>query len=66
MVRFSRLFYLEIFISNAFNLDAVSQERLCVTLAKEEAERACGSGDGSGDSRLMIRTADVCVWGGYP
>lgn len=46
----------------------VFQERLCVLLAKEEAERACGSADGSADSRLILCTADecVCLCGGLP
>ena len=47
---------------------SVFRERMCVFLAKEEAERACGRGDGSVDSRPIICTADVCVClcGGIP
>lgn len=43
-------------------------ERLCVLPAKEEADRACGSVDGSADSRLILCTADecVCLCGGLP
>lgn len=61
MVLFSWLLCLEIFLISAFNLDTVFQERMCVFLAKEEAESACGRGDGSVDSRPIICTADVCV-----